>query len=62
MELATSSVKDLEEDLKEAKKQKYELEDKLKLLMDSPFFKDYNERANVQAKVKSLEHDIGKLT
>ena len=58
MELAQNNVRDLEEDLKDAKKQKWEMEDKLKLLMDSPFFKDYKERAETVAKIRSLEDDI----
>jgi protein fantom len=33
------------------------LEEKLKILMESPFFKDYNERATVAAKMKGMENE-----
>ena len=58
MELMTKSAQDLNDDLVEAKRQKYELEEKLKILMESPFFKDYNERATVQARVRTMENDL----
>lgn len=58
MELMTKSAQDLNADLVESKRQKYELEEKLKILMESPFFKDYNERATVIPKMRSMERDL----
>lgn len=55
MELMTKSAQDMQMDLQESKRQKFELEEKLKILMESPFFKDYSERATVQAKLRSME-------
>lgn len=52
MELMAKSAQDLNADLMECKRQKNELENKLNILMESPFFKDYNERATVAAKMK----------
>ena len=57
MELMTKSAQDLNDDLQDCKRQKNELEDKLKMLMESPFFKDYNERATVAAKIRTLESE-----
>lgn len=57
MELAQKSVNDLSADLQEAKRQKREIEERLAVLMESPFFKEYNERAQIQAKLKTLEQD-----
>ena len=47
MELMVKSAEDLGVELHETKRQRSELEEKLKILMESPFFKDYNERATV---------------
>lgn len=55
MELMAKSAQDLNADLVECKRQKSEMEDRLKILMESPFFKDYNERATVASKMKSME-------
>jgi protein fantom len=35
-----------------------ELEEKLKVLMESPFFKDFTERATVLAKLKTMENEL----
>lgn len=51
MELMTEDARTLQVELQENKRQKAELEERLKILMESPFFKDYNERATTQAKM-----------
>ncbi|CAD8068862.1 unnamed protein product [Paramecium primaurelia] len=57
MELAQKSVVDLQADLQEARRQKKEIEERLAILMESPFFKEYNERATIQAKMKAMEQE-----
>ena len=61
MEIAQNNVKDLEEDLREAKRVKDEMEDRLKALIDSPFFKDYKDASETKLKIKQLEDENRKL-
>lgn len=36
------------------------MQERLAILMESPFFKEYNERANIQAKLRTMENESAK--